>query len=323
MRARVLRHAGQHRDERGAHGAHRTGRRGGGDRARPGGAIGGATGAVAGRRGGGHRSERQARGSGARAGRGSRDCRSVARWKACAALTNGRGVDCAIVAAASKSPAPAQHALSLCRDRGRICIVGAVGMEFPWNDMYLKEIQLYMSRAYGPGSYDASYEKQGRDYPLPYVRWTENRNMEEFLRLVATGRIDVAPADHARVSRWTKRRRRTTPSSTRRRRAWRCCCAIPRPRAGPGGGIRAGQQGGDSRARAAQQGDASNSPWWGRAIWPNGSTCRISRNCRGGAARGVLGGRGAGQELRATLRRLLRLLGIRRGAARSRRWMPC
>ena len=108
-------------------------------------------------------------------------------------LTNGRGVDCAIVAAASKSPAPAQHALSLCRDRGRICIVGAVGMEFPWNDMYLKEIQLYMSRAYGPGSYDASYEKQGRDYPLPYVRWTENRNMEEFLRLIATGRIDVRP----------------------------------------------------------------------------------------------------------------------------------
>jgi len=108
-------------------------------------------------------------------------------------LTGGRGVDCAIVAAAAKSPAPAQHALALCRDRGRICIVGAVGMEFPWNDMYLKEIQLYMSRAYGPGSYDASYEKQGRDYPLPYVRWTENRNMEEFLRLIAAGRIDVRP----------------------------------------------------------------------------------------------------------------------------------
>src|ERR1043166_125083 len=86
------------------------------------------------------------------------------------ALTDGRGVDCAIVAAAAKSPAPAQHALALCRDRGRICVVGAVGMEFPWNDMYLKEIQLYMSRAYGPGSYDASYEKRGQDYPLPYVR---------------------------------------------------------------------------------------------------------------------------------------------------------
>ncbi|MGO9256740.1 MAG: bi-domain-containing oxidoreductase [Bryobacteraceae bacterium] len=109
------------------------------------------------------------------------------------ALTNGRGVDCAIVAAASKSAAPAQHALQLCRDRGRIVVVGAVGMEFPWNDMYLKEIQLYMSRAYGPGSYDAAYEKQGHDYPLPYVRWTENRNMEEFLRLIAAGRIDVRP----------------------------------------------------------------------------------------------------------------------------------
>src|SRR5205085_3927076 len=109
------------------------------------------------------------------------------------APTGGRGVDCATVAAASKSAAPARHALQICRDRGRICIVGAVGLEFPWNDMYLKEIQLYMSRAYGPGSYDPSYEKQGRDYPLPYVRWTENRNMEEFLRLIAAGRIDVRP----------------------------------------------------------------------------------------------------------------------------------
>jgi predicted dehydrogenase len=113
--------------------------------------------------------------------------------EAARALTNGRGVDCAIVAAAAKSPAPAQHALALCRDRGRICVVGAVGMEFPWNDMYLKEIQLYMSRAYGPGSYDAAYEKRGQDYPLPYVRWTENRNMEEFLRLLAAGRVDVRP----------------------------------------------------------------------------------------------------------------------------------
>src|SRR5262249_58315938 len=58
------------------------------------------------------------------------------------ALTDGRGVDCAIVAAAAKSSAPAQHALSLCRDRGRICVVGAVGMDFPWRAMYIKEIQL-------------------------------------------------------------------------------------------------------------------------------------------------------------------------------------
>jgi threonine dehydrogenase-like Zn-dependent dehydrogenase len=109
------------------------------------------------------------------------------------ALTGGRGADCVMVAAASKSPAPAQQALEICRDRGRIVIVGAVGMEFPWNDMYLKEIQLFMSRAYGPGSYDPAYEKQGHDYPFAYVRWTENRNMQEFLRLVSAGSISLAP----------------------------------------------------------------------------------------------------------------------------------
>ncbi len=109
------------------------------------------------------------------------------------ALTGGRGADCVIVAAASKSPAPARQALEICRDRGRIVIVGAVGMEFPWNDMYLKEIQLFMSRAYGPGSYDPAYEKQGHDYPFAYVRWTENRNMQEFLRLVSAGSISLAP----------------------------------------------------------------------------------------------------------------------------------
>ena len=108
-------------------------------------------------------------------------------------LTGGRGADCVIVAAASKSPAPAQQALEICRDRGRIVIVGAVGMEFPWNEMYLKEIQLFMSRAYGPGSYDPAYEKQGHDYPFSYVRWTENRNMQEFLRLVAAGGVSLAP----------------------------------------------------------------------------------------------------------------------------------
>ena len=59
--------------------------------------------------------------------------------------------------------------------------------------MYLKEIQLFMARAYGPGSYDPSYEKQGRDYPFAYVRWTENRNMEEFLRLVGRGDVNLEP----------------------------------------------------------------------------------------------------------------------------------
>jgi predicted dehydrogenase/threonine dehydrogenase-like Zn-dependent dehydrogenase len=109
------------------------------------------------------------------------------------ALTNGRGADIVIVAAAAKSAGPCQQALKICRDRGKIVIVGAVEMSFPWNDMYLKEIQLLMARAYGPGSYDPLYESKGIDYPLPYVRWTENRNMEEFLRLMGAGRVNVKP----------------------------------------------------------------------------------------------------------------------------------
>jgi predicted dehydrogenase len=110
-----------------------------------------------------------------------------------AALTDGKGADCVVIAAASKSSTPCKLALDTCRDRGRIVVIGAVDLSFPWNDMYLKEIQLYMSRAYGPGSYDTAYEKQGRDYPYSYVRWTENRNMEEFLRLVSRGDVRIEP----------------------------------------------------------------------------------------------------------------------------------
>ena len=116
---------------------------------------------------------------------------SISLAEEVSAITNGLGADCVIVAAASKSSAPCQMALDICRDRGRIVIVGAVEMSFPWAEMYAKEIQLLMSRAYGPGSYDPDYEVRGRDYPIAYVRWTEKRNMEEFLRLVALGRIDL------------------------------------------------------------------------------------------------------------------------------------
>ena len=112
---------------------------------------------------------------------------------AVSAITNGRGVDCVIIAAAAKSSGPCRQAIQICRDRGRIVVVGAVDMSFPWNDMYMKEIQLFMSRAYGPGSYDADYEKRGRDYPVSYVRWTENRNMSEVLRLLSTGQLRVEP----------------------------------------------------------------------------------------------------------------------------------
>lgn len=109
------------------------------------------------------------------------------------ALTQGLGADCVIVAAASKSNIPVQQAAQMSRDRGRVVIVGAVPMDIPRDQMYIKELRLLMARAYGPGSYDASYEKGGRDYPLPYVRWTENRNMEEFLRLVGSGRVVLGP----------------------------------------------------------------------------------------------------------------------------------
>ena len=108
-------------------------------------------------------------------------------------LTGGRGVDCVMVAAAAKSSAPCHQAVQICADRGRIVDVGAVELSFPWYEMYLKEIQLLMARAYGPGSYDPVYERQGRDYPISYVRWTENRNMAEFLRLVSLGRVQLGP----------------------------------------------------------------------------------------------------------------------------------
>lgn len=107
--------------------------------------------------------------------------------------TGGRGVDCVIVAAAAKSSVPCRQGIEICRDRGRMVIVGAVEMDLPRDEMYVKEIQLSLSRAYGPGSYDPNYEKRGQDYPFPYVRWTENRNMEEFLRQIAVGGLHLEP----------------------------------------------------------------------------------------------------------------------------------
>ncbi len=109
------------------------------------------------------------------------------------ALTQGRGSDVVIVAAASKSSRPVQEAVKICRDRGRIVIVGIMPIEMEHSEMYMKELKVSMARAYGPGSYDEKYEKDGIDYPLPYVRWTENRNMEEFLRLMSAGKVNVEP----------------------------------------------------------------------------------------------------------------------------------
>ena len=103
------------------------------------------------------------------------------------------GSDVAIIAAASSSSEPVELAANISRDRGRIVVVGAVDLGVSRKAMYLKELSLVLSRSYGPGRYDAQYEEEGHDYPIGYVRWTEKRNMEAFLDLLASGAIDVAP----------------------------------------------------------------------------------------------------------------------------------
>jgi predicted dehydrogenase len=101
------------------------------------------------------------------------------------------GVDAAILTAATESAEPAELAAQILRDRGRIIVVGAVGMGVSRGNMYMKELSLALSRSYGPGRYDPQYEEGGLDYPIGYVRWTERRNMEAFLDLLATRQIDV------------------------------------------------------------------------------------------------------------------------------------
>ncbi len=111
---------------------------------------------------------------------------------AVATFTGGIGVDGVIITAATSSNDPIELAGEICRDRGRVTMVGAVRMDVPRQDYYMKELELRLSRSYGPGRYDPQYEEEGHDYPIGYVRWTERRNMEEFLRLVAAGQVTPA-----------------------------------------------------------------------------------------------------------------------------------
>lgn len=111
---------------------------------------------------------------------------------AVAAFTGGVGVDSVIITAATDSNDPIELAGELCRDRGIVSMVGAVKMDVPRKVYFEKELQLRLSRSYGPGRYDPEYEEKGHDYPIGYVRWTERRNMEEFLRLVAGGQVTPA-----------------------------------------------------------------------------------------------------------------------------------
>lgn len=104
-------------------------------------------------------------------------------------LTDGVGADAAIITAASASSDILAQAFQSCRKKARVVIVGDVGLNMARSDIYAKELDVLISCSYGPGRYDPVYEEEGADYPLAYVRWTENRNMGEYLRLLAVGRL--------------------------------------------------------------------------------------------------------------------------------------
>lgn len=101
------------------------------------------------------------------------------------------GVDSVIIYASTKSSEPANLAMKLCRKKGRVVVVGAVGMNLIRDEMYMKELDFVISTSYGPGRYDEVYEQKGIDYPIAYVRWTENRNMQEILNLLALKKLNT------------------------------------------------------------------------------------------------------------------------------------
>lgn len=109
------------------------------------------------------------------------------------AFSRGRGVDAVIITASTQSSEPVHQAALMSRKRGRIVLVGVTGLELSRADFYEKELTFQVSCSYGPGRYDPSYEEKGQDYPVGFVRWTEQRNFEAVLDMLADGRLDVAP----------------------------------------------------------------------------------------------------------------------------------
>ncbi len=105
--------------------------------------------------------------------------------------SNGHGADAVLFTAATNSDGPLSVSFKLCRKKGRVVLVGVSGMNINRADIYQKELDFLISTSYGPGRYDNNYEKKGLEYPYPYVRWTENRNMQEYLRLIYTGKVNV------------------------------------------------------------------------------------------------------------------------------------
>ena len=121
----------------------------------------------------------------------------------------GAGADHVLLAAGGSSNGPVEAAARLARDRARVVDIGKTRLDLPWNAYYDKELDVRFSRSYGPGRYDDRYELEGIDYPAGYVRWTERRNLECFLDLIARKEIEVAIARSLASSRW-----RTRPRST-------------------------------------------------------------------------------------------------------------
>jgi predicted dehydrogenase len=113
--------------------------------------------------------------------------------EAAVAFSRGRGVDAVLITASTSSDEPLRQAARMCRKRGRIVLVGQAGLQMARSDFYEKELSFQVSCSYGPGRYDPSYEEKGCDYPLGFVRWTEQRNFEAVLDMLADGQIDVAP----------------------------------------------------------------------------------------------------------------------------------
>src|SRR5258706_11553331 len=111
--------------------------------------------------------------------------RSVMEW------SRGRGADAVLITAASSSNQPVELAGEISRPKGRVVVVGAVGLNIPRKPYYDGELTFRISMSYGPGRYDPEYEERGHDYPIGYVRWTEGRNLEAFLDLLAEGRVNV------------------------------------------------------------------------------------------------------------------------------------
>src|SRR5205823_13908390 len=111
----------------------------------------------------------------------------------CLRHSGGHGADCVLIAAETASSGPVNMASDVARDRAIGVALGTVGMELQRKLYYEKEIDFRVSRSYGPGRYDAAFEQKGRDYPIGHVRWTETRNMEAFLQLLADRKLNIRP----------------------------------------------------------------------------------------------------------------------------------